>query len=262
MCYGDIAWAGAGDGIDDAPAPTSVQLDLAGLPGGALTEMEVKRLLAGVGVPVNRGELARSASEAVSAAERLGYPVALKTAHRGLVHKSDVGGVRLNLRDGQAVSRAFAEIARDVEAASEGGTLSGCLVQEMVDGGLELIIGVRREAGIGPVVLVGAGGVLTELLRDTAVAVAPVNRARALALLRRLRVWPLLEGMHGRYRLDVEAVADIVTRIGALAVALGGRLVDLEVNPLIVRPARQGAVAVDGRATLATAARHPAEQNA
>jgi acyl-CoA synthetase (NDP forming) len=254
MRYGDEVCAPAGDLTDAGKAPAAAGSPSGeSLPDGPLTEIEVKSLLAACGVAVNRGELARTPDEAVRIAERLGYPVALKAVRRGLIHKSDVGGVRLRLRDGPAVSVAFADIAR--RAANAGSDqLEGCLVQEMIDGELELLVGVRREPGLGAIVVAGAGGTLAELLHDTAVALAPVDRRHARALLRRLRIGRLLDGFRGRPPLDADAVVDVMCRMSALAVSLGERLVDLEVNPLIVRRDGQGAVAVDGRATLAPAA--------
>jgi acetyl-CoA synthetase (ADP-forming) len=245
--YGEVAGESQEPERAVSPIPGSQWSDL---PGGALTEAEVKHLLGEWGIPVNRGEIARTPAEAVRIAERIGYPVALKAVSRGLVHKSDVGGVRLNLRDADATAAAFAEVIGRVSKAGSTSDLEGCLVQEMVDGGLELIVGVRREPGIGPIVMVGAGGILAELIADTAVAVAPVGPHRARALLRRLRLWPVLDGRRGKPPLDVAGVADVVGRLSVLALQLGHRLIDLEVNPLVVRPAGQGVVAVDARATL------------
>jgi len=121
----------------------------------------------------------------------------------------------------------------------------------MVRGEAELIVGVRRDPLYGPVVLVGSGGVLVELLEDAVLSLAPVSPAQAIDMLKRLRLWKLLEGVRGRPALDVAAVADVVVRMSFLAVDLGDRLVDLEVNPLMLRARGQGVVAADARGLLA-----------
>jgi acetyl-CoA synthetase (ADP-forming) len=136
-------------------------------------------------------------------------------------------------------------------AAGLGTDLEGFSVQPMIQGEAEVIVGARRDPHFGAVVMVGLGGIAVEILKDVALAPAPVSAARARALLEALRTAPLLHGARGRPPLDVAAVADTVARVSWLAADLGTRLVDLEVNPLIVRRAGQGVVAVDGRATLA-----------
>jgi hypothetical protein len=132
-----------------------------------------------------------------------------------------------------------------------GSTPDGCLVQEMVRGEAELIIGARRDPQFGPLVLVGFGGVLGEVLEDVQLALAPISKDDALAMLRRLKLWPVLNGARGRPRLDADAVADSLIRLSWLAADLGARFGDIEVNPLMVRGTGQGAVAADARGTLA-----------
>jgi acetyl-CoA synthetase (ADP-forming) len=218
---------------------------------GPLTEVEAKRLLAMWGVPVPRERLATTVDDAVRAADTVGYPVALKAVARRLVHKSDVGGVRLGLARGDDVRRAWADIAGAVVRGVGADALEGCLVSEMVRGEAEVIVGVLRDAQFGPVVVVGSGGTLVETMRDVQMALAPVSPAHALRLLRALRMWPVLAGVRGRPALDVDAVAGIVSRVSFLAVDLADRLSELDVNPVIVRAAGGGAVAVDARATFA-----------
>lgn len=214
-----------------------------------LTEPEAKALAKAYGVRVTQEANVAGVDEAVEAAARIGYPVVAKGVSRAVTHKSDSGLVKLALADESAVRAAFAEIAATLarfDASSP--TLS---IQEMVRGEAELIIGARRDATFGAQVLVGFGGVMVELLHDVQVASAPVSHADAQAMLRRLRLWPLLDGARGKPRLDVAAVADILVRVSWLAADLGERLVDFEINPLIVKRAGDGAVAVDGRGTLA-----------
>jgi acetyl-CoA synthetase (ADP-forming) len=217
---------------------------------GFLTEPEAKALLAAYGIRVTREHVVRDAEEAVAAAEIIGYPVVLKGVSRDVVHKSDLGLVHLLLGDAPAVRDAFAAVA----AALAGiGAPAEAVVQEMVRGEAELILGARRDPVFGPMVLAGSGGVLVEVLRDVQLAPAPVSVAQAEAMLRRLRLAPLLDGVRGRPALDVAAAAEALARLSWLAADLGARLEDVEVNPLILRAAGQGVVAVDGRGTLAAA---------
>jgi acyl-CoA synthetase (NDP forming) len=229
------------------PAPAA----LAGLPLGPVTEGEVKRLLAGYGIAVSRDAVAPTAAAAAVEATRLGFPVALKAVSRGIAHKSDVGAVRLDLATPGAVQAAAEAMARALSASAPDATLEGFSVQEMVRGEAEVIVGARRDPHFGPIVLVGLGGIAVEILKDMVVAPAPVSPARARAMLAALRMAPLLAGARGRPPLDVDAIVDALVRLSWLAADLGARLIDLEVNPLIVRRAGGGAVAVDGRGSLA-----------
>jgi acetyl-CoA synthetase (ADP-forming) len=208
---------------------------------GLLTEPETKRLVAAYGIPVNREAPVQDAEAAVEAARAIGYPVALKGVRRGAIHKSELGLVRLNLPDAGALRAAAAAMPAD---------LDGLLVAEMVRGEAELFLGARHDTEFGPMVLVGAGGTLVELFGDVQLAPAPLAAADALALLRRLRCWPVLAGMRGRPVADVAAAAEALVRLSWLAAELGPRLLELDLNPLILRAAGQGAAAVDGRATL------------
>jgi acyl-CoA synthetase (NDP forming) len=191
----------------------------------------------------------RTARDAAVAAEAIGFPVVAKGVSRHVVHKSDLGLVRLSLADVDAVARAFDDIASALAAA---GDADGphVVVQEMVRGEAELILGARYDETFGAQVLVGFGGIMVEVLRDIQVASAPLGPEQAHAMLRRLALWPVLAGVRGRLPLDVDAVADALARLSWLAHDLGSRLRDLEINPLIVRVAGKGAVAVDGRGTI------------
>ena len=214
-----------------------------------MSEPEAKAVLAAAGLRVTRERRVRSAAEAGAAANEIGYPVVLKGISGTVVHKSDAGLVRLGLGDRAAVEAAFAEVfakLRRLDPAAE-----DCLVSEMVRGGLELILGAKRDPQFGAVVMVGAGGVLVELIGDVEVALAPLSAETAESMLKRLRVWPLLQGFRGYPRRDIAAVVDALVKLGELAAALEGRLLELDVNPLLVGPEGEGAVAADARAVLA-----------
>ncbi len=220
---------------------------------GALREDEVKALVAAYGVPVAREAFCAGAEEAVAAAERIGFPVVLKAVCPDLVHKSDVGAVRLGLADAAAVRAAWREIEAALARAMPGARFEGCLVAEMVRAEAELIAGLKFDEQFGPMVLVGFGGTAVELDPDTVLASAPVGPAEALALLRGLRHWPLLDGYRGRRKADARALADLVSRLSFLGADAGARLVELDLNPVLVRASDGAPVAVDARATLATA---------
>ena len=227
---------------------------LAGLPAGAcmLTEVQAKRLLATAGIPVTEEELATSADAAVAAAARLGGRVALKLMSPQLPHKTDAGAVLLNIEGEAAIRDGYARLTGPVAAALPGIDIHGVLVQRMAAPGIEMIAGVTVDPDFGPLVMVGAGGIFVEILKDVAVSPAPVDRAEALRMIGRLKSVALLEGARGRPRADIEALADLVVRLSDLALATADRVREIDVNPIFVRP--DGVVAVDALARLAPAA--------
>ena len=233
------------------PSGLPATYNFAALRSGMQTESEVKQLLAAYGVTVAKESLAASAEEAGEAAAKLGFPVVLKASSRDIVHKSDVGAVRVGLADKSSVAAAAKDIIARVKAAAPNAVIDGFSVQEMVRGEAEVIVGVRRDPQFGPIVIVGLGGVVVEILNDVAVATAPVSRAHVHKMIDNLKTAPLFKGARGKRPLDLDAIAGAVERISWLAHDLGPRLIDLEVNPLIVGAAGAGATAVDGRATFA-----------
>lgn len=219
---------------------------------GALDEGATKALLARYGVPVNRGELAANPEAAAVAARTMRAPFVVKVVSADIVHKSDVGGVALGLESPEAVAEAVARMATGIGQALPQARIEGYLVQEQACGKLELFVGARNDPQFGPVVLVGAGGVLIEVLKDVATASAPLSRDRARSMLLELRVAPILEGYRGQASLDVEAICDALVRISWFVHDLGDRFVELDVNPLLVGEAGRGCVAVDARLLMTT----------
>lgn len=210
--------------------------------GTALTESEAKRILAAYGVPVVEERLARTVEEALSAAEQLGYPVAMKAESPTILHKTELGVVKLGLADEAAVIKGYDEIA----AAAHGHELRGVLVQAMVPG-VEVIVGARVDPVVGPLVVVGSGGVLVELVQDSVAALAPVSREEAKAMLARLKGYRLLAGFRGSEPVALDALAEAIARISELAADLAGEIEELDVNP--IRASARGAVAVDALIT-------------
>ncbi|MCK8785697.1 acetate--CoA ligase family protein [Roseomonas sp. NAR14] len=236
----DAAGRAAPDGAREAAAAL---LDAA--PAGAmLTEREAKRVLAAYGVPVVEERLARSAEEAEAAAEALGYPVALKAESPDIPHKTEAGVIRLGLADPAAVRAGYETVMANARRAAAEARIHGVLVQPMVPSGLEVVVGARQDPLLGPLVLVGLGGVMAELLRDTVTALAPVTPAEARRMLGRLRGAGLFAGFRGAPAVDLDALAGIVARVSELAADQAGRIAELDVNPLICGAGR--IVAVDG----------------
>jgi hypothetical protein len=200
-----------------------------------LGEVEALAMLAGWGVPVVAAEEAGSLEGAVAAAGRVGWPVALKTAAPGVLHTSDVGGVRLGLADPEQLAAAYADLA--------GRLGPRVLVAAMAAPGVELALGVVHDPQFGPLVMVAAGGALVEVLGDRRFALPPVDARTARSMLDRPAIRPLLDGQRGAPPADLGAVADAVVRLSALAVDLGDHLAAVDVNPLVA--GAHGCVAVD-----------------
>jgi acyl-CoA synthetase (NDP forming) len=232
-------------GLGQPPAPAASAPRAAEAPASGTTvgNQEAMTLLRTAGIPLVETVAARDAEDAVRAAERIGYPVALKVDSGDLAHKSDVGGVRLGCADGPAVRRAAEEMLAEVRRRAPAARIVGLLVQRMVAGGVEMILGVKRDPVFGPAVVLGMGGVLVEVLRDVAVRVPPIDAAAAREMIGELRGQALLRGVRGRAGVDVEALVDVVVSVAKLAETEGEKLKALDINPLLVL--ERGVVAVD-----------------
>lgn len=216
---------------------------------GCLGEIDSKALLSLYGIPVLKTIAATSVMEALEASRSLGYPVAMKILSPQISHKSDVGGVRLDLRSPEEVTRTFMHIRESLAVKRPDATFAGVTIQTMVDTlrGIELIVGARRDATFGPIVLIGAGGVAAEIHADRAIAMAPTSPDRVLQLIQSLRIAPLLSEFRGRPALDVSALVGIVVRLSRLIAELP-QVSEVEANPLLVEPS--GAIALDARVIL------------
>jgi acyl-CoA synthetase (NDP forming) len=210
-----------------------------------LTEYESKGVLADYGIAVTRERLATDRDAAAALAAEIGFPVALKIQSPGIPHKTEAGGVRIGVADAAAAARAFDEIVASARRHAPQAQIDGVLVQEMVAGGTEVILGVNNDPLFGPAVMAGFGGIFAEVLRDVSFRLAPVALSEAHAMLRELRAFPILDGARGRPKADVEALAQAIVRLSALAVDLGDALAELDINPLFVLPAGRGVRAGD-----------------
>jgi acyl-CoA synthetase (NDP forming) len=214
------------------------------LPAGVIPEYIAKRLLAAAGIPVPPGELASGLADARLAAARIGYPVALKAQSPLLAHKSDAGGVVVGLADDAALAAGWRKLQADIAALRPDLRLDGVLVEAMARPGVELIMGVRGDPDWGPVLVVGLGGVWAEALRDVRVMPPDLDAAAIVAELGKLKAAPLMTGLRGAPARDLGAVAEIASRLGRFAAA-HPEIAEIDINPLIVYPAREGAIAVD-----------------
>jgi acetate---CoA ligase (ADP-forming) len=216
-----------------APPAAASPLTVPDEPGASWSEYRASAFVAEHGIPVVPGVLAADPIAAAEAAGALGYPVVVKLAADEIEHKSDIGGVKVGLRDPAEVRAAFADV---VGAGREvGADVRGALVQPQRSGGVELLVGIVTDPVWGQVLAVGLGGVWVEILRDTAVLVLPVDRDQILHALRGLRGAQLFDGPRGTEKADLDAVADAIAAAAALAGRLGDRLEALEINPLLVR---------------------------
>jgi acetyl coenzyme A synthetase (ADP forming)-like protein len=214
---------------------------------GRLSEIESLQLLAAYGIPTAGASLAHDAGEAVSLAKGLGYPVVLKIVAPEIVHKTDVGGVRVGLEDETQVREAFDAIIAGARRAVPEAKITGILVQAMVRGGVETFTGTTVDPSLGALVGFGLGGVFVEVLRDAVFRVAPIHRLDASEMVRGIRGFKMLQGIRGTPPADLAALEDVLIRVGRLA-ADCPEIAELDVNPLLAFPDR--AVAVDARVIL------------
>ena len=232
------------------PAPRGARRLPAGLPplGDEPAYPEARALLAAAGIAFPDGGLATDDAEVVAIAERLGGPVALKAVSAALLHKTDAGGVALGLPTPAAAAASAAALRERVAAARPDVALDGVWVERMAaPGGVDLVLGARRDPAFGPVVLVGVGGIFVETLDDVAIALAPVDPAHLAGLLRGLRAWPLLAGARGAAPVDIAAVADAAAVVGDV-LAGDERIMEVEVNPARATP--DGVLALDARVVV------------
>jgi acetate---CoA ligase (ADP-forming) len=221
------------------------------LPTGILATEAAFRLLDSFQISVVASRLTRNAEEAGAAAERIGFPVALKIESGQITHKSDAGGVVLNLANSSEVRAAFARIKKQVTTQSPRAEITGIVVQRMAPEGIEMILGIKRDPDFGPVIVCGFGGILVELLKDVAIGIPPISREQAHILLQGLRGWPLLTGLRGKPPADVDRLCDAIVSVSKLALSLGEQLLALDINPLLVHENNHGVVAVDAVVQIA-----------
>jgi acyl-CoA synthetase (NDP forming) len=215
--------------------PGAVKSALVDAKSGVLDAERTRSLLTAYKVPLARESTALSAAAAVAIAGDFGYPVVMKLASPDFPHKSDAGLVRLGIEDSDAAKAAYVELVDRGRKIAATAQIDGVLVQEMITDGVEMIVGVTRDPVLGHAVLVGMGGIFTEVYADTAVRPLPVDEYDVWEMLRSLRGFPLLDGARGRPKLDTRALVRTVLAVAQLTAGLGDRLAELDLNPVLVR---------------------------
>ncbi len=213
--------------------------------GKPLVERAAKEVLALYDIPVTREALATTADEAVAAANEIGYPVVLKIESPDIAHKTEAGGVLLNISNDQDVRDGFERIISSATAYNPNAAISGVLVQEMVSGGREMILGMTQDSTFGPAVAVGLGGVLVEVLKDVQLGVPPISETAGRAMLDRLRGRAILDGVRGAPPADVDALLGLLSNFSQLCIDLRDEVAEIDINPLLVFDEGQGARVVD-----------------
>lgn len=216
----------------------------------AIADAESRAILEAYGLRIPRSEVAPDPDKAVEIANRIGYPVVLKIASPDILHKTDVGGVRVGLESAEEVRDAFELMVYRATRYLPEARIWGCLVQEMVPaGGLEVLVGMNRDPQFGPLVTFGLGGIYVETLKDVTFRIAPFSPREARAMLGEIRAHALLDGVRGKPPADKEAIIDTLLRMGQLVQDFP-EIAELDINPLMVYPRDQGAIAIDMRLVL------------
>jgi len=212
-----------------------------------LTEVESKALLKKAGIPVVEAKLARSKKEAISISNEMGFPVVLKISSADVIHKSDSGGVRLGLANATQVGKAYNEILSSVKQAYPKARIEGVSVQPMAPPGVEVIVGMSKDAQFGPVLMFGLGGILVEVLKDVSFRIVPVTIRDARAMIREIKGYPVLEGYRGQKPANIPALEKLIVKVSQF-VEKNPQIRELDLNPIFAYPDK--AVAVDARIIL------------
>lgn len=211
----------------------------------ALSEHESKELLKQYGVPVPAENIAKSEDEAVWFAGEIGYPLVMKVESADIMHKTDAGGVKLNINSEEEVRAAYHSIIENCTKSCPNAKINGILMQKMLKSGTEMIVGVTNDSSLGPMVLCGMGGVFTEIFKDTALYPAPLTKRDALKMISSLKAYKLMTGYRGQAKLDVDAFAELLVNVSRFAVEHVDDLVEMDINPVFVYPEGKGVAAAD-----------------
>ncbi|KCZ72378.1 ATP-grasp domain protein [Candidatus Methanoperedens nitroreducens] len=209
-----------------------------------LTEYETKKLLARYGIPVTKESIAKSADEALDIALHIGTPVAMKISSPDIPHKSDVGGVILNV-EREEVRTTYNKIISHINRAAPDASIEGILVQQMAPPGHEVIVGLKKDAQFGHALMFGLGGIFVEVYRDVSFRVTPIDRKDALDMISEIKGYPVLRGIRGRKPANIDSIVDVLVSVSDMAEK--ENIIELDINPLIVN---ESAVAVDARAMV------------
>ncbi|MHB1339332.1 MAG: acetate--CoA ligase family protein [Bellilinea sp.] len=216
----------------------------------SLTEIEAKQVFAAYGLPVTITELAKSEEEAVELSRKVGYPVVMKIVSPDILHKSDAGGVKVNLKDEASVRDAFNTIMKNAKAYKASAKIHGVAVQEMAPWGTEVILGSVNDPTFGPTMMFGLGGIFVEVLKDVTFRVAPVADTQALQMLDEIRGAPILAGVRGEAPRDKKALAEVICQYSSMIIDLKDEIAESDANPVLVYENGSGVKVVDARIIL------------
>jgi acyl-CoA synthetase (NDP forming) len=212
-----------------------------------LTEVESKELLKKAGIPVIEAKLARSKKEAIAMSREMGFPVVLKISSTDVVHKSDSGGVKLGLTNVTQVGKAYSQIISSLKQAYPEARIDGVSVQTMAPPGVEVIVGMSKDAQFGPVLMFGLGGILVEVLKDVSFRIVPVTERDAREMIKEIKGYPVLQGYRGQKPASIPALEQLIVKVSQF-VEKNPQIKELDLNPIFAYPDK--AVAVDARIIL------------
>ena len=214
-----------------------------------LLALEAQEVMKAAGITVPRTEIAATLEDAVTRARAIGFPVVMKVVSRDIIHKSDAGGVILDIDNEKEVIDAYEAIMRNCRTKAPSAQIEGVEITEMVSEGIEIIAGARKDPSFGPVVMVGLGGIYVEVMKDVAFRAYPGERRQLLAMIKEIKSYPLLLGVRGAGRKDIEGLVEVIAKLGAIVSRCSG-ITDIEINPLVVYEKERGVKAVDVRILL------------
>ncbi|OPY57551.1 MAG: succinyl-CoA synthetase subunit beta [Pelotomaculum sp. PtaU1.Bin035] len=228
------------------PGQVIVEKILAGKTGN-LAQTDAFRILESYGIPVARWEMAENIDEAVSHAEKIGYPVSIKVSSPDIIHKSDAGGVRLNIGGAQQLKDAYQEMLQDINNKRPGAKIDGMVIQEYLRGGTELLLGCKKDSQFGPVLAFGAGGVFTEIFKDISLRIPPLSREEIIEMIEETKVSQILAGARGAQKANIEVLINCLISLSQLVLA-NPSISEMDINPILAYPDR--VVALDARIAL------------
>lgn len=212
-----------------------------------LTELESNDILRAYGIATTREKLAKTLEEAIAFACRIGFPIVLKVCSPNIIHKTDVGGVRLGLRTVDEVKINYGEIIDDAKRYGKDADIIGVLVQKMVPSGHEVIVGMTKDPQFGPVIMFGLGGIFVEVLKDVSFRLPPVTKEEALEMISEIKGFPVLKGYRNLKSADLDALTEIIAKTSQMVIDMP-EIDEIDLNPIFVH--EKGAVAVDARIIL------------
>ncbi|MGQ9781017.1 MAG: acetate--CoA ligase family protein [Nitrososphaeria archaeon] len=212
-----------------------------------LLEPEAYEVLSSHNIPIPRYQVVASIKEAELASEKIGYPLVLKIVSPDIIHKSDVGGVKIDIKDVTELRASYYSLLNSVREKAPNARIVGVLVKEMAPKSVEVVVGTLHDPTFGPTVMFGLGGVLIEIMKDVVFRIAPVSRQEALGMVAKVKGYPLLSGFRGSKRLDIEAVAELISNVSKMAVE-NSAIDQMDLNPVMVY--ERGLAVVDARIIL------------